>query len=48
MAKTKGGSDPDAAFESRLEDMKRRVQIAVKAGAQGGSGRQEVSSGGNV
>ena len=33
LAKTKGGSDPDAAFESRLEEMKRRAQIAVKVGA---------------
>ena len=35
LAKTKGGGgDPDAAFERRLEDMKRRAQLAVKVGIQ--------------
>ena len=33
LAKTKGGSDPDAAFESRLEEMKRKAQVALKVGA---------------
>ena len=36
LAKTKGGSDPYAAFEDRLEEMKRRAQVAVKVGAPHG------------